>query len=371
MGMIGSLDDFYISDNGFMTFGTSLMNENMTRESDFVKINSLPTWLRALTCQFSAANGRDWVDMLMKENSGAYNNAYYVIDIRKLTIGKRPIKDLVWLVEQTPTDNVYMQDVTGRLARDGYIISFNVPVWKEIYDIMNYSAVAPTDPIFVDYEHNARNIISAREMEKVRTFDDFKAFSRYNDYLHDQASSHDPILAVAARGDLANRKPMLGALDAKCVRASEVWTRMRMHAVNSPTVGNGLPVFKFSALPRPHNTVLHDGLADEWHFDWIVFDPDISDRCAQYGSKNACTGEIFCGWCGDRGTCLAGNGSAPFFGEACNGGWTVNHINWSAVGGWIGGIGGLIGILALVLITIRARTPAAPGLLDPSYPSGT
>jgi hypothetical protein len=354
IGMVSSYDDFYVSDNGFMTFETSVMNQNTTLISNFLTPQAVPTWLRALTCQFSAVNGKDWVDTFIIENSGTYNNDYYVTDIRKLKIGERPIKDLVWLVEQTPTNTIRVKDVTAQLVRDGYIVSFNVPVWSEVYDLFNYSAVARDgDPMFEDRAHNARGIISSREMAKVHNFDDLKTFSRYNDYLNDPDSRHDPILAVAARGDLAPREPMLGALDAKCVMASEAWPRMRIHAVNSPTTSHGLPPFSFSKLPPPRNATLHDGLQDTWNYSWIVFDAHFTSRCQAYHSKNDCTGEKFCGWCGDQNVCMAGNGTGPTFGEKCQGGWTVNHVNWGVLGGWIGGVAGVIVLLGIALVVVK------------------
>jgi hypothetical protein len=98
VGMLGSLDDFYVSENGLITFETSTMNQNETLTS-FCKPESLMTWIRALMGQFSADGWQEWVDLFMKYNSGTYNNDYYVTDVRRFEVGARPIRDLVWLVE--------------------------------------------------------------------------------------------------------------------------------------------------------------------------------------------------------------------------------------------------------------------------------
>jgi hypothetical protein len=298
----------------------------------------------------------------VRENSGTYNNDYYIIDVGKLRVGTRPAKDLVWLVEQTPTQTQYRKDATTDLVRDGYLVSFNVPVWPEVYEMMNYSAHT-NDPLFVDHENNPRGRIARREISRVKNFAEFMAFSRYNDYRNDELSLWNgvpnPVIAIASRGDLnGSTDPMEGALDAKCVRASEVWTRLLIHAVNSPTTDHDLPCFRFSEMPPPNNTVAHDGLPDLWNFSFIEFDGNAS-RCERYHGKNDCTGERFCGWCGKLKACLPGLGTGPLFGIKCNGGWTVDHIDWRWLAGWLGGFAGLVVLLAIALIYLKKKREGA------------
>jgi hypothetical protein len=267
--------------------------------------------------------------------------------------------------------------VTSDLVRNGYLVSFNVPVWTEVYDFMNCSAVANIGiSMFDTLATNGREVISRREVAKVQSLEDMKKFSRYNNFRNDPDRRGDPLITIAARGDLANCseiaecEPLLGALDAKCVSASEAWTKGAIHAVNSPTTGDNLPPFQFSQIP--FTNVSHDGLPDKWEgIPWIVFDGGHESRCAKYKAKNECTGEAFCGWCGDKDVCMPGLGTGPLFGALCAGGWSVNHINWAALGGWVGGIGSLIVILGGVLVYFKvhhvALEPATFVSLEPRY----
>jgi hypothetical protein len=140
---------------------------------------------------------------------------------------------------------------------------------------------------------------------------------------------------------------------AVAARGSEVWTRGAIHAVNSPTRGTDLPPFQFSKIPATFN-ISWDGLQDRWDgFGWIEFDDGSEGRCANYKGKNECTGEAFCGWCGDSALCLPGQGTGPLFGANCSGRWSVNHIDWLVMGAWVGGFGALVVVLAVALLYFR------------------
>ena len=367
LGMIGSLDDFYVSDNGLMTFETTVMNENATWAREYIRPETLPTWLRALMAQFSAHDGKEWIDIFFPHNSGTYNNDYYITDLNKFTPYSKPTSDLVWLVEQTPSDVLYSRDMTEELVREGFLASFNVPVWDEVYDRMEYAKYADEDPMYVPFKQHSRYLISKRDLPNVKDFDGFKAYSRYNDFVYDNLSTfkgvQDPVATIAARGDLQTRRAdeiMMGALDAKCVKGSEVWTKVNVHAINGPPSfpDRGIPNFNWTGLPSPFTNIAHDGLPESWDaFDWIQVAGDNVTSCDGY-SQSSCYGAKFCGWCGETSKCMAGDSNGPFFGEKCASGWaTSDKWNIPIMIGCVVGVFAVSAILGIVLIIIRRRSP--------------
>ena len=373
LGMVGSLDDFYVSDNGLMTFETTVMNANETWAKEFVRPQTLPTWLRALMAQLYAKDGKEWINLFFRENSGTYNNDYYITDLNKFKPYVAPTSDLVWLVEQTPSDVLYTRDMTAELVSEGFLASFNVPVWQEVYDHMEYGKWADKDPMYVAFKNHSRYLISKRDLPKVVDFDGFKAFSLYNDYKNDPLSKfktwQDPVATIAARGDLLTPEMvvdredevMMGALDSKCVKGSEVWTKLNVHAINGPmhNVEKGIPVFSFSGLPAPFTNVAHDGLPDKWdQFDWIQLAGQNTTTCEGYSSQYSCLGAKFCGWCGATKQCMAGNNDGPFFDGKCENGWiTTDKWNLPIMIGCVVGVVAFSVILGIVLIVLKRKEP--------------
>ncbi|OHT16034.1 Phospholipase B-like protein C [Tritrichomonas foetus] len=309
IGMVGSVDDFYVSDSNLMVFETSLLNMNETLLKSYVHPKRLNYWVRANTAMFVAQNGTHWIDIFMKDNSGTYNNDYYIIDVNKFTPGEKPTKDLVWLVEQTPSDIIYKSDVTQNLTTKGHIASFNVPVSSEIYDLMDYKSRADIDVLYVPFFENCRYLISEREMPKVENFEDFKQIGRFNQYLTDPVSNGNPLATIAARNELntslENDDFFEGALDNKVCRASDVFTKFMVHVINSPTnsVKDNVPVFTFN-FDRLKNYP-HDGLPETFDFQYIKFNDGDADICMNL-TKNQCSYTKFCGWCHSNEKCMAG-----------------------------------------------------------------
>ena len=365
IGMIGSLDDFYVSDSNFMVFETSLLNMNETLMKSYVTPERLNYWIRANTAMFVAENGSHWVDLFIADNSGTYNNDYYVIDINKFTPGEKPTKDLVWLVEQVPSETVYKFDVTQNLTDKGYIVSFNVPFSEEIYDIMDYKSRANIDTLYVPYFQNCRYLISEREMPNVTTFDDFLQIGRYNKYKTDPVSKGNPYATIASRNELntseTNDDYFEGALDNKVSRASEVFTRLSVHAINSPTNNEEVPIFTFNfdrLAKYPH-----DGLPTEFNFNYIEFGYNEQsgsyDKCINATNEKECFKIKFCGWCGETNQCLSGTASdGPLFGQKCPGDWRTKGkegYTWVIIGG---ALAGLSVILLIIVIVYFSKKPS-------------
>lgn len=331
IGMIGSVDDFYVSDSNLMVFETSLLNQNMTLAREFVKKEAINYWIRANTAMFVADGGKSWVDIFMYDNSGTYNNDYYIIDINKFKPGIEPTKDLVWLVEQTPSNKLFAFDVTQKLVENDHIESFNVPVTQEIYDMMDYKSRADFDVLFIPFFKHPRYLISERVLSQVETFDDFLHAGRYNKYLTDTESKGNPLSTIASRNELntsaENDDFWEGALDNKACRASEVFTRLNVWAINSPTnEDSSCPTFNLS-YDRLGNYP-HDGLPEIWDFKYIQMSTGTVDRCGDNEKEKYCVNTKFCGWCGETSKCMPGNAEGSLFGEKCPSGWeTLKEYN--------------------------------------------
>jgi hypothetical protein len=173
-----------------------------------------------------------------------------------------------------------------------------------------------------------------RDVRRIKTFDDFKAFMRYNQWTRDPYSQGDPAQQIASRYD--QRPPVtpygarnsFGDMDTKALRLTEALTKMRFSAIASPPYDNDttlkLPPWNFDTYNKSI-TLQHDGLPPEWTFNWTDFGAEGFDVCGGYTEKNRCLdAKEWCGWCSYLQACLVGDKNGAFF-EKCQAGWEVHH----------------------------------------------
>ena len=326
IGKLSSYDDFYVNDQGLFVLETTINNFN---EELYKKVvpQSLFTWIRAVHATWTTDNGHDWTQAFINYNSGTYNNQYLVVDSKKFTPNVKPDKDLLWIIEQYP-GTYRSQDVTEYLINDGFFPSFNTPWFEELYNLAHFPETIAEwgeDGNYWTYNTSARYYIFYRDVPRIKTFEDFKAFMRYNNWKRDIYSNGDPGQMILSRYDLRpGFNPhfptrYFGGLDSKCLRLSEakIGSRMQFHARASPTFdeANGIPMFKF-----PENYA-HDGLPDEWNFDWIIFKSDTPDKCYGIKDKKKCIDIEGCGFCSYSQECIPGDKNAPYYNEKCLAGW--------------------------------------------------
>jgi len=211
--------------------------------------------------------------------------------------------------------------------------------------------------MFRNWPANSRRLILQRDLPRVTCFEAFKALSRANNYKSDEFSKGNPLNAVAACGDLGADEPMMGALDAKCAKGSEVWTRLNIHAVNSPMTSDSIPVFGFSALPSPYTGVAHDSLPDACNHSFILFAGLRVSVCARHASRARCVGAKFCESCRATAACMPGDAGGRYFGETRASAWTVAGQVWVVLGCCLGAVALAALILAIVLVVVRRRRP--------------
>lgn len=199
--------------------------------------------------------------MFEQYNSGTYNNQYMIVNYNLFQVGQPLPPNTLWVVEQIPT-LVVGGDLTNQLER-GYFASYNVPYFKEIFNLSGYPAVVAKKGTQYSYQLAARAEIFRRDQGTVVDMESFKAILRYNDFHHDPYSHGNPMRAICSRGDLIVGNPMLmGCYDTK-VTNNYLQKGRHSHAINGPTRSHGLPPFSFDAFP---NNQQHDGKMSLYFF---------------------------------------------------------------------------------------------------------
>ena len=141
-GMLSSLDDFYMMDNGlFMTQTTnSILNATLWED---VEVKALLAWQRVRLANFLSTTGPEWYQYFGEHNSGTYANQYMIVNTNLFEAGQALQSDLLYIIEQNP-GLVVGGEATQELAR-GYFPSYNVPYFEEIYVQSGYGDVDEKD----------------------------------------------------------------------------------------------------------------------------------------------------------------------------------------------------------------------------------
>jgi hypothetical protein len=326
IGKLSSYDDFYITDSGLFVLETTMNNYNDSLY-DRVVPECVFTWMRAVHACWTAENGSDWGNRFVRHNSGTYNNQYVIVDTNKFVRKSKPTTDLLWIVEQFP--GVYrMTDVTFQLVRDTYFPSVNMPWHDDLYALAGYPAYVASLGIYGDYRSNykgPRYLIAQRDAKRIKTFENFTAFMRYNQWWRDPYSQGDAAQQIASRYDQRPPSTPYGArnsfgdLDTKAVRWTEAATLFRFHAIASPPT-NGITAWDFNTTTF---NISWDGLPAYWDFPWLEFGAEDINPCPfDKSHKDDCiNAEKWCGWCLASKKCMIGDDDGPWF-DACDAGWS-------------------------------------------------
>lgn len=285
-GSIFSGDDFYISSAGLAIMETTIGNSNDTLWKDVKPVGQVLEWMRNIIANRLAKTGKEWTDIFRRYNSGTYNNQWMIADYKLFKPGKAlPDKDLLWVLEQIP-GYIHAADQTAVLKSQSYWPSYNIPFYK---DVFNLSGSLPNVAKFGDwftYEKNPRALIFARDHKKVKDMTSMRKIMRYNNYINDPASACSkcsPIHASAenaimARSDLNPVDGIypFGALGSRChggtdtkITDSSMVLGLSFIAQSGPT-SDDQPVFKWSDSKANtcSNSKLyrHYGHPDAWNF---------------------------------------------------------------------------------------------------------
>ena len=331
IGKLASYDDFYMADTGLFVIETTLNNYNDALY-DVVVPQNIFTWLRAVHATWTSTAGKEWCETFIKHNSGTYNNQYVVVDSNKFVRKEKPTSDLVWIIEQFP--GVYnMSDVTQYIVENGYFPSVNTPYHEYLYNLAGYPELVESMGIYGEYRsnHGPRAQIMERDAPRIKDFDDFKSFMRYNEWDRDPYSQGDPAQQIASRYDLRPPETPYGVrnnfgdLDSKVLRLTEARTLLTMHAIASPPykdeANSSKPVWEFGKAP--FDQIHYFGLPTRWEFDWQDFGAEGYDQCGELKDQDSCFTNSYCGWCMYSQKCMPGESMGPWFDLKCEDGWKV------------------------------------------------
>ncbi|XP_071850229.1 putative phospholipase B-like 2 [Apostichopus japonicus] len=279
-GVLFSGDDFYVTRGKLVVMETTIGNEN----TDLWKFSSpmaLQTWIRTLVALRLAENGFDWVQIFRENNMGTYNNQWMVIDYNKFTPGESPRDGLFVLAEQLP-GFIRANDMTSEdfLEKNSYWASYNIPYFKDIYNMSGAQASFEQYGDIFSYENCPRAKMFRRNHTDAIDTDSVMKLMRYNDFQNDSLGAcnctppYSGELGISARSDLnpadgAYYLPMLGhrchgGTDAKVISSSMV-DDLSFLAVSGPTWDQQVP-FQWSKSDFDLE-FSHEGMPDRFAFD--------------------------------------------------------------------------------------------------------
>jgi hypothetical protein len=246
-GMIGSSDDWFLTDHGLAIIETTFANLNSTARLQ-ISPSSVSLFQRSSIANYLAATPAEWAAVVGTENSGTCPNQWMVVQLRwafeDLAAPPRALRPGTFVVaEQAPGLTVAL-DQTAHLQREGYWASYNVPAYPATRQRLNVTdgpwnessfTEAPRARIFRAMQGDVTNATSLYYL------------MRYNNYEHDPLATapwcktpwnahgtqnctvtQDPEDAIASRADLAespdfptatSSPSLYGAIDAKVTGA--------------------------------------------------------------------------------------------------------------------------------------------------------
>lgn len=250
-GTMHSDDDWYlVAPSGLLVTETTIENNNASLWQ-FVVPQTIPDWARNLAANRLAEDGASWVAAFSQYNSGTYNNAFSVVDAKRLSalsgstastvaagaasprwyaplaaadsseakslaaaaVGFAPGTGLLTKLEQMPGPWIRVADLSAVLApppvSQGFHSSYNRIMNPELFSITNQTAlVAAYGPHF-SYNGTARALIFDRLQGSVVDFPSLAAVMRHNSFQRDPegtqgcaGGARSGSDAIAERGDL-------------------------------------------------------------------------------------------------------------------------------------------------------------------------
>ncbi|CAG2100801.1 unnamed protein product [Medioppia subpectinata] len=304
-GLVFSCDDYYILSSGLVVQETTNANNNPSLYRDIRADNIVLEFARNLVANRLANSGKEWTDLFGAHNSGTYNNQFMVVDYKLFKKGTKVSdlpNNLLWIIEQMPT-LVRVADVTHVLRSQGYWASYNVPYFKDIYDMSGDAELFRKMGPFYSHDKTARAQIFHRDQSKVTDLKTLYQLMRYNDFKHDplsQCETYNQVcdppnsagLAIASRSDLSDPDGQYPiewweyqdecATDAKMTNSSMV-SQLQMLAVSGPTDVQQ-PAFRWSTSGMDGSHFGHPDLFNfapiyvKWFPNSYETAQDIDDR---------------------------------------------------------------------------------------------
>ncbi|CAG9789569.1 unnamed protein product [Diatraea saccharalis] len=283
---VQSTDDFYIISSGLVAAETTIGNSNRTLFQYVRPVGQIMEYARAMVANRLARDGREWVHIFRKHNSGTYNNQWYIVDYNKFEPRVAVRAGLLWVLEQLP-GYTEAADLTGEVLRARYFPSYNIAYFPRVFGRGGGPARVRAHGAWFGYRTNPRANIFRQKQEGIRNLRDMYEVMRYNDFKHDPLSRcaacrppYSACNAIAARNDLnpANGSYPFralghrshGATDAK-VTSARLRRTFQFVAVAGPThnISRGIPPFAWSEFDMGPQ-LNHIGHPDRWMFPPVL-----------------------------------------------------------------------------------------------------
>jgi len=297
-GILASMDDYYQMDK-LVAIETTNSNYN----NDLFKSvtpESLPYWIRAMSANYLATSGAEWMDTFKKYNSGTYNNMWMVVDYGKFTPGQ-PLPDGVLTVGEQLPGYFHYEDQT-RVLSYGYWPSFNIGVYPETARLMQQDTMVKTKGTTFSYQENPRAQVFRRDQASVQNDADMQKIMRYNKFQTDPLAHGNPCWQLACRSDLgtvtedsagdslkgsihSTAAKGFGAIDAKYTSSAHMQTRSTI-AISGPTHDDQAP-FEWDSSALQVQKTPHAGQPNRFDFGWYIMMPEMNSRPVKWASESS------------------------------------------------------------------------------------
>lgn len=248
-GTMHSDDDWYLlAPSGLLVTETTIENNNASLWQ-YVVPQTIPDWARNMAANRLAQDGASWVAAFSQYNSGTYNNAFSVVDAKRLTAtatsepaeaavtsprwyapvsaaedaasAGSPQAGLLTKLEQMPGPWIRAADLSAVLApppaAPGFHSSYNRIMNPELFQVTNQTAlVAAYGPHF-SYNGTARALIFDRLQSSVTDFNSLAAVMRHNAYQSDPEGTQGCAGGARSASDAIAERGDLTAASAVCV----------------------------------------------------------------------------------------------------------------------------------------------------------
>eukprot|EP00743_Colponemidia_sp_Colp-15_P012461 GILK01014202.1.p1 GENE.GILK01014202.1~~GILK01014202.1.p1 ORF type:complete len:721 (+),score=77.12 GILK01014202.1:248-2164(+) len=221
---IASGDDWYIMSTNLGSMETTNDFFN-TALYDLIVPQSTPEFMRVMIANYVATNGQEWTELFGQNHSGTYCNQYMVLDFNLYQPGQNAStldNNTLWVVEELP-GMVRSGDETEVLRQNGYWASYNIPYFKDIFELSGYAAKRQQYGTFFDHDLTPRAEIFRQRQGPIKSYTDLYYLMRYNDWQNDPLSTipnctgcvpaNSPMLGIASRGDLVPTNNYMTVVD--------------------------------------------------------------------------------------------------------------------------------------------------------------
>ena len=162
--------------------------------------------------------------------------------------------------------------MSSHINKHGYIASFNIPFFPDIFNISGYRAHG------YNYTTDPRSQIFQRNQSQVDSIASLSSFMNSNDYKNDLLSQGSPCNQISARCDLPNADGSehgyaFGGIDSKNVDRAHVYSQQTW-TIGGQTHDQQPPF----AWGTKYSSVAHAGMPAVFNFTWREVAPQLPSQ---------------------------------------------------------------------------------------------